>query len=56
VKEDINFKIMEILEKEGVSVALPSRSLYFQNQLKTDELQISKKELTEAEEQRQEIF
>ena len=30
VKEDVNFKIMEILEDEGVSVAFPSRSLYFE--------------------------
>ncbi|HHX51819.1 MAG TPA: mechanosensitive ion channel family protein [Clostridia bacterium] len=28
VKEDTNFKIMEILEKEGVSIALPSRAIY----------------------------
>jgi len=33
VKEDINFKIMEILENQGVSVALPGRSIYFENQL-----------------------
>ena len=37
VKEDINFKIMEILEEEGVSVAFPSRSIYFENQLKQAE-------------------
>lgn len=30
VKEDINLKIMDILEEEGVSVAFPSRSLYFE--------------------------
>jgi len=30
VKEDINFKIMEILEQLEVSVAFPSRSLYFE--------------------------
>jgi len=36
VKEEINFKIMEILEEEGVTVAFPSRSLYFENELKTD--------------------
>ncbi len=30
VKEDINFKILEILEQEGVSVAFPSRSIYFE--------------------------
>ncbi|WP_174734683.1 mechanosensitive ion channel family protein [Mesobacillus harenae] len=28
IKEEINFKIMEILETEGVSVAFPSRTLY----------------------------
>jgi len=34
-KEDINFKIMEILEQEGVSVAFPSRSIYFENKLQS---------------------
>ncbi|WP_418790289.1 mechanosensitive ion channel family protein [Phosphitispora sp. TUW77] len=33
VKEDINFKIMEILETEGVSVAFPSTSIYFETPL-----------------------
>lgn len=33
VKEDILFKIMEILENEGVSVAFPSRSIYFENSM-----------------------
>lgn len=33
VKEDVNFKIMEILEQEGVSVAFPSTSIYFENPL-----------------------
>jgi len=33
IKEEINFKIMEILEEEGVSVAFPSRSIYFENEL-----------------------
>ncbi|WP_208588289.1 mechanosensitive ion channel family protein [Gracilibacillus suaedae] len=28
IKEDVNFKIMEILEEQKVSVAFPSRSLY----------------------------
>lgn len=32
VKEDVNLKIMEILEREGVSVALPSRSIYLETQ------------------------
>lgn len=32
VKEDINFKIMEILEKEGVSIAFPSTSIYIEKQ------------------------
>jgi MscS family membrane protein len=31
VKEDINLRIMEILEREGVSVAFPSRSIYMEN-------------------------
>lgn len=31
VRQDINFKIMEILEKVEVSVAFPSRSIYFEN-------------------------
>ncbi len=35
VREEINFKIMEILEDEGVSVAFPSRSIYFENKLDT---------------------
>ncbi|OIJ18722.1 mechanosensitive ion channel protein [Anaerobacillus alkalidiazotrophicus] len=30
VKEDINLKIMEILEGDGVSVAFPSRSIYIE--------------------------
>ncbi len=33
VREDINFKIMQILENEGVSVAFPSRSIYFENSI-----------------------
>ncbi|MBU7007098.1 mechanosensitive ion channel family protein [Phosphitispora fastidiosa] len=33
VKEDINFRIMEILESEGVSVAFPSTSIYFETPL-----------------------
>ncbi len=33
VKEDINLKIMEILENEQVSIAFPSTSLYFENPL-----------------------
>ncbi|MDD2433161.1 MAG: mechanosensitive ion channel family protein [Clostridia bacterium] len=35
VKEDVNFKILQILEEEGVSVAFPSRDLYFQTALTT---------------------
>ncbi|MFD2639511.1 mechanosensitive ion channel family protein [Piscibacillus salipiscarius] len=31
VKQDINFRIMEILEEEGVSVAFPSRTIYMDN-------------------------
>ncbi|WP_226037516.1 mechanosensitive ion channel family protein [Aquibacillus saliphilus] len=29
IKEDINFSIMEILEDEGVNIAFPSQTLYF---------------------------
>jgi|Deesub1362A_J573_1020465.scaffolds.fasta_scaffold01903_2 MscS family membrane protein len=36
VKEEINFKILEILEQEGVSVAFPSRSIYFETPLQYD--------------------
>jgi MscS family membrane protein len=36
VKEEINFKILEILEREGVSVAFPSRSIYFETPLQYD--------------------
>ncbi|RXI98182.1 mechanosensitive ion channel family protein [Anaerobacillus alkaliphilus] len=32
VKEDVNFKIMEILEQEGVSVAFPSRSIFIEEE------------------------
>ncbi len=32
VKEDVNFKIMEILEQEDVSIAFPSRSIYIEKQ------------------------
>ncbi|WLR51998.1 mechanosensitive ion channel family protein [Bacillus tianshenii] len=32
VKQDINFRIMEILEQEGVQVAFPSRTLYVEKQ------------------------
>lgn len=34
IKQDINFKIMEILEQKKVSVAFPSTSIYFENTLK----------------------
>ncbi|MDD2443059.1 MAG: mechanosensitive ion channel family protein [Desulfotomaculaceae bacterium] len=33
VKEDVNFKIMEILEQEGVTAAFPSRSIYIEKPL-----------------------
>jgi len=36
IKEDINLKIITILENEGVSLAFPSTSVYFENKLKTD--------------------
>jgi len=31
VKEDVNYRIMNILEQEGVSVAFPSRSVYLES-------------------------
>lgn len=36
VKEDINLKIMEILEEEGVNIAFPSTSLYFETPIKQE--------------------
>lgn len=35
VKEDVNLRIMGILEEEGVSMAFPSTSIYFENELRT---------------------
>lgn len=35
VKEEVNFKIMQILEEEGVSIAFPSRDLYLKTPLST---------------------
>ncbi len=32
VKEDVNFKIMDILEEEAVTVAFPSRSIFIENE------------------------
>lgn len=34
VKEDVNFKIMTILEEEQISIAFPSRSIYIEKELK----------------------
>ena len=34
IKEDVNFKIMAVLEEEGVSLAFPGRSVYLQNDYK----------------------
>ncbi|QQE81480.1 mechanosensitive ion channel [Alicyclobacillus sp. SO9] len=39
VKEDINFKIMEILEELDVQVAFPSQSVYFETPLHTNQSQ-----------------
>ena len=38
VKEDINFKILGILEEEGVSIALPATSVQFKNNLSPQEI------------------
>ncbi|MTI47708.1 MAG: mechanosensitive ion channel family protein [Firmicutes bacterium] len=35
IKQEVNFKIMEILEEEGVSAAFPSSSIYFENKIET---------------------
>ncbi|RKD26058.1 mechanosensitive ion channel protein [Ammoniphilus oxalaticus] len=35
VKEDCNLKIMQILEEEGVTIALPSTSVYYGNNLQS---------------------
>jgi MscS family membrane protein len=34
IREDINLKIMDIVEKNGSSFAFPSQSIYFENELK----------------------
>ncbi|WP_096189304.1 mechanosensitive ion channel family protein [Evansella halocellulosilytica] len=36
VKEDINLKVMKILEEEGVSIAFPSRSVYLEQGSKNE--------------------
>jgi len=54
VKEEINFKIMEILEDEGVSVAFPSRSIYFANQLKKAEREAGRSVGSEEEQEEDE--
>jgi len=36
VREDINLKIMEILEEENVSIAFPSRSVYIETEKKEE--------------------
>ncbi|OLO40974.1 hypothetical protein BTR23_04265 [Alkalihalophilus pseudofirmus] len=45
VKEDINFKILEILEEEGASIAFPSRSLYIEKGEKQEGMEQVEKEL-----------
>lgn len=36
VKEDVNFKILAILEEEGVQLAFPGRNVYLQSDLESD--------------------
>lgn len=43
IKQDVNFRILEILENEGVGIAFPSKSLYFENKLDVDALDSSNK-------------
>jgi MscS family membrane protein len=38
IKEDINFKIMEILEKEGVQIAIPSQAFILQKDPSMEEM------------------
>ncbi|MCF6094770.1 mechanosensitive ion channel family protein [Microaerobacter geothermalis] len=42
VKEDCNLKILEILENEGVSIAFPSRSIYFEKPLVDQKIKMTK--------------
>lgn len=42
IKEDINFKAMDILKGEEVSVAFPSRSIYFENPISQESQRIEK--------------
>lgn len=42
VKEEINFEIMGMLEKEGISIALPSRKIYMDKQGDDQELTLEK--------------
>ncbi len=37
IKEDVNYKIMDILEAEGVAIAFPSRSIYLENKLRLEQ-------------------
>ncbi|QGT99582.1 hypothetical protein SYNTR_0989 [Candidatus Syntrophocurvum alkaliphilum] len=39
VREDVNFRIMQILEEEGVSIAFPTRSIYMENVQEDDKQQ-----------------
>lgn len=43
IQEDVNFKILEILEKEEVGIAFPSRSLYFNNKIDVEKIESSDK-------------
>lgn len=38
VKEEVNFKLMEIIEAQHLSVAFPSRSIYFENEFVSKEV------------------
>lgn len=51
VKEEINLRIMAILEEVGVSIPLPSTSVYFENELLTSEKPVSGRETCPTREQ-----
>ncbi|MCY6372717.1 mechanosensitive ion channel family protein [Clostridium ganghwense] len=48
IKENVNFKIMDILESEGVSAAFPSTSVYFETPLiNKDNIEIKKNTMSD---------
>lgn len=48
VREDVIFRIMDIVYKNGLSFAFPSQSVYFENKLKTENKKIEQKDDTDV--------